>query len=90
MQFHVRLGRFQRRKTELRIKSVRIPRQQDPAAQPLQRRMLHDALHHPLAKPMSAMRFEDKDIAEVRNGREIADDAGKAYLLSRFMINPEA
>ncbi len=36
------------------------------------------------------MRFEDEDIPKVRNGREIGDDAGKSYLLSRFMINPEA
>jgi hypothetical protein len=52
--------------------------------------MLHDALHHPLAKPVSAVRLEHEHIAKISNRREIADNTSKADLLSRFMINPEA
>ena len=32
MQFHISIGRFQRRKSELRVKPVRVAREQDPAA----------------------------------------------------------
>src|SRR5215469_290723 len=52
--------------------------------------MLHNALHHPLAQPVSAVRFEHKHIAKIGDGREIADDTGKADLPFRSMINPEA
>ena len=36
------------------------------------------------------MRFQHEHIAKIGDGREIADDTGKADLLSRLMINPEA
>jgi len=52
--------------------------------------MLHDALHHPLAQPVSAMRFEHEYIAEISDGCEIADDASKADLPCSSMINAEA
>src|SRR5690348_8871743 len=65
MQFHIAIGRLQRRKSEFFIKTVRIAREQDPAPKPLQCRMLRDAFHQELAQPASAVSFQHEHVAQI-------------------------
>ncbi len=74
----------------MRIKSVRIAGCQNPAPQVLQRGMLHDAFHQPLAETATAMPFEHEDIADIRDRREVADHAGEANLRAASIVNAEA
>src|SRR5579863_7628555 len=52
--------------------------------------MVHDALHHPLAQPASAMRRPHEHIAEIRDRGEVADHPREAYLRTTPIINAEA
>ena len=81
MQFHVSLWRLQRCKSKLRVQTVRIARQQNPAPQILQRGMLHDAFHHPLAQPASAMRSPARTHPPtISEGRKVAESHGQSQL----------
>jgi len=68
---------------------MRVARQQNPAPQPLQRGMLRNALHQPLAQPALAMRLQNKNVAQIRDGRKVADDPRKPDLRIPI-INPKA
>src|SRR6202030_4852200 len=80
VQLHKPLRSFHRSKTNLRIKTMRIARSEDPAPQALQHGILGDALHQPLSQSSTAMRFQHKNIAHISNGGEIADHTGKTHL----------
>lgn len=54
---------------------MRVVRDQNPAAQILQVRMLHDGLHQPFAEPVGAVIFVNEDVAQIAKDRVIADDA---------------
>src|SRR6266851_3058957 len=75
---------------KLRVEAVRITSQQRPAAQALQLRMLHDALHEPLTQSATTMRLEHEYVPEVRVGGAIADHTGKANLRAFSIINAKA
>ena len=90
MQLHISLRRLQRRKSKLRVESVRIERRQGPAPQILQRWMLHNALHQPFAQSAPTMRLEHKDVANIRVGSEIADHARKPDLGTRRIVHSKA
>src|ERR1700683_1556140 len=64
--------------------------QENPAPQVLERGMLDNTLHQPLAQAAAAMRFQHKNVAEVSHGGEIADDASKTYLRAAVFVNAEA
>ena len=87
MPFHISLRRLYRGKAKLRIKPVRIAGQENPAPQILQRGMLHDAFHHPLAQTAPAMCFQHKNIAQIRHCCEVADHPGKSNLLAAPFVN---
>ncbi len=68
---------------------MRVASGQNPAPQILQRRMLGNALHQPLAEPASAVRFQHEHIADIRDGSEVADHAGETDLRALPIINAE-
>ena len=78
-----------RRKSKLRIEPMRITGQQDPSPQSLQSWMLLDALHHPLAQAASAMRFQHKDVAKIRDRGKVGDHPSESNL-SFTIINAKA
>src|SRR5271156_3826314 len=51
--------------------------------------MLGNALHQPLAQAASAVRLQHEYVADVCDGREIADHAGEADLRTLPIINAE-
>lgn len=89
MAFHKSFRRFYRRKTNLRIKFVRIAGSQNPAPQVLQRWMPENALHQPLPQPAAAMRLKYENISYIRDGGEVADYPGKSNLLAIPLVNPK-
>src|SRR6202023_3392376 len=90
MKFHVPLRRLHRCEAKLRVEAVRITSQQGPAAQALQLRMLHDALHEPLTQSATTMRLEHEYVPQVRVGGAIADHTGEANLRVFSIINAKA
>jgi len=69
---------------------MRIAGQENPSPQILQRWMLHDALHQPLAQAAAAMRFQHKYVAEVCHGGEVADHARETNLRADDFVDSEA
>src|SRR5579862_1260658 len=59
---------------------MRIASQKNPATQILQRRMLGDAFHQPLAESLAAVRLQHKHVAEISERGKVADDTGKSNL----------
>src|SRR5579872_5677378 len=82
MKLHIPVWLLQRRKADLRVEPVRVAGQQRPTTQALQRRMLHDALHHPLCQTMSTKRFQHKHVADVGVSGEVRNHPRKADLLT--------
>src|SRR5260370_6572147 len=78
VKFHVPFRKLNWGKSNLRIEPMRIARGQEPTPQILQRGMLSNALHQPLAQPAAAMRFQHKYVADIRNRGEITDHPGEA------------
>src|ERR1700733_1390358 len=64
-----------------------VSRGQNPAPQSLENRMRHDTLHQPLTQAASAVRFQHEHIAQISDGSEIADHAGKSNLRAVSIIN---
>src|SRR5215471_2095796 len=81
MFFHPALRGVERLKSERLVQAMRVAREQRPAAQPLQVRMGHNALHQPLGEAATAEPRQDVNVSQIREGCTIADDAGKPYLL---------
>ena len=89
MQLHVSLGSGEWRESKLRVESVSIPSYQAPASQSLQSRVLHDALHQPLAQTPPAVPSQYEYVTDVGVGGVIRDHAGKPDLLAG-RENPKA
>src|ERR1051326_2434789 len=81
MDLHPALRRFDLCESKLTVQAVRVSGCQYPAAQSLQVRMPHDALHQPAGKTSSTVIRNNENISQIREGREIRDNAGKADLL---------
>ena len=78
--FHPSRRIVQFRKPELAVQSMRIARDEAPAAQSLQFGMRHDRFHQPFAEGMTSIIFMDEDITDVGKDREIGNDAREAHL----------
>src|SRR5580700_4059899 len=90
MQLHVASYRLQQSKSKFRVQPVRVACQQNPASHSLQGRMLHDAFQQPPTQSTATMGVQHENVAEVRDGGEIADHPGKPNLAARTIINPKA
>src|SRR5579871_1946890 len=64
------------------IQSMRVAGKERPAPQALQVGMRHNTFHEPDAQSLPAICLKDKNIAQIGKGGKVADDAGKANLLS--------
>src|SRR5690348_11092730 len=80
MQFHVAIGRLQRRKSELLVKTVSIAGQQDPAPKPLECRMLRDAFQQERAQPPPAVGFQHEHVAQIGYRSQITYYPAKSNL----------
>src|SRR5438552_7347135 len=73
-----RLG--ERSEAVLRVQPVRIARCEQHVAEPLDVGMRHDRVHERRARSLSAMRLENKDVAEPRKRRAIRHEACERHL----------
>src|SRR5215469_2509259 len=85
MYLHPVLRTFERREAKLLIESMCITRDQGPSPQSLQIRMALDALHQPLGKTLSAVRFHHKDVSDVSKRSLVGNDTCKSYLLTTMV-----
>ncbi len=83
VKLHVPAWRLQWSKAILRIKTVRIPGQKNPAAQILQRGVLDNALYQPFAQTAAAMGFEHEYVAKIGERGKITYDSGESDLRER-------
>src|SRR6476620_1867867 len=88
MNLHPALRRFDLCESKLTIQAVRVSGCQYPATESLKVRMAHDALHQPVGKTSSTVIRNNENISQIREGREVRDNAGKADLLPA-VINAE-
>ncbi len=72
--FHVPLRLAQRHETEFAVERMCVAGSQVPAAQSLQIRMAHDALHHPRAQPSALVRVQHVNVAQIGESRVVTDD----------------
>jgi hypothetical protein len=86
VEFHPSLRLSDCGKAELGIQTVRVLRGQHPAAQAMQIRMPHNALHEPFGKPSPTIGWKDENISQISERGPVRDDAGKSNLL-RTVIN---
>src|SRR5690348_2841637 len=72
---------IERVETETFIEVLRVLRDQGPAANTLELRMIENGLDQTLAQSPAAKGFEDDDVGQIRISRVISDGAGEPDLL---------
>lgn len=87
---HVTFGLGKRSEAELSVEPVGVGGHELEAAQALKAGMGGDEAQGGLGEAASAMRLEDVDVAKIREGGEIGDNAGESDLLALRRVDADA
>ncbi len=79
---HDALGVREVAESDLAIQRVSVPGHEHPSAKPLEARVREDRFHQPGREPLPAVRFENEDVGEIGEGREVRDDPREPDLSS--------